>query len=342
MFVAGVGMVTAIGDDTETTIAALEVGARRAVAAPWVDLAGDPVVGAFALSVRADLAGMARAVALAWPALMECLAEAGPLPGATALIVCAPLRWGALPDVFAPVLAPECDEWPAVVDALAEEAAGHGVHVPPGLRVLCARGHASGVLALQQAAKLFEHGEASQALIVGLDSHGERATLERLDLLGMLRSERWPEGFVPGEAAAVLCVRPARKGECGPFLRGLGTVREVDAPSCGRALTTAVAHALQEWGGDTKAIGTVAIDLNGVRDRAKEWSFAALRTIYREHAAPVQFHPADRLGDVGAASLPLLVGLLARGPKSWRWGAALAVASSLDGLRGAVVLEGEA
>lgn len=337
--VAGVGMVTAIGEDTRATLAALEAGTRRMGDVAIVDLAGDRMAGAFAMPVHAALEGGARCVALAWSALRECLAEAGPCDGRTALFVCAPLPWAPIPDVFAPVLAPVRDEWSALVDALAEEAEIRGLRVPSALRVLVARGHAGGVLALQRAAALFARGEASQALIVGLDAHGERATLERLDVLGMLKSNRSLDGFTPGEAAAVLCVRPAAAGARGVLVRGLGLEVECERPSTARALTSAVAHAIEEWGGETKRIGTVAIDLNGERERAKEWSFAAMRTIYREHAAPTLVHPADRMGDVGAASVPLLVGLLARRLKESRTASALAVASSVDSLRGAVVLD---
>jgi 3-oxoacyl-[acyl-carrier-protein] synthase-1 len=94
---------------------------------------------------------------------------------------------------------------------------------------------------------------------------------------------------------------------------------------------------MQGWGGQAATIDTVAIDLNGQRERSKEWCFAAMRTAYRARTAPVLLHPADRLGDVGAATTPLLVGLLAS--HRARRGAALAVASSTDGLRGAVTME---
>jgi 3-oxoacyl-[acyl-carrier-protein] synthase I len=337
--VAGVGMVTALGGTARETIAALGRGERH-VAQTWlVDLGGDRIVGSFVLPVRAEHEGAARAVELAFPALVECIEAARPVRGASALFLCVPLSWGSFAAEFAPLIAPRREEWPAVVGALAAELEARGLRVPPPLRFVLARGHAAGVLALEQAAALFGRGEAAQAWIVGLDTHGERATLERLALMGALRSRRARGGFVAGEAAAVLCVRPAGDDAAGVAVQGLGVANESDTPSTARALTSAVSRSIEAWGGKAASIATVAIDLNGERTRAKEWSFAATRTLWLERAAPVLIHPAGQLGDVGAATVPLLVGLLASGHK--RPGPALAIASSMDGLRGGVVMESQ-
>lgn len=335
--IAAVGMVTSLGDDTPRTITALAEGKRPARKTPLVDLAGDPIVGAFALPVSRDIEGATRALALARPALIECRQAAGPMPGATALFVCGPASWGSFAQVLAPAFAPIRDENAVILAALAAEIEARDAHVPEALRFWLPRGHAAGVLALQRAAELFDSGDAAQVILVGLDHRGDRATLERLDLSGALRSRRSPAGFLPGEAAAVLCVRPATRGAPGPLVCGLRSATESEAPTRARALTAAVDQALTTWGGDPKSVRAVAVDLNGQRERAKEWSFTATRTLHRHRATPTLLHPADQLGDVGASTVPLLIALLARGagPR----GAALIAASSADGLRGAVLLD---
>ncbi len=383
LHVAGIGMVTAIGDDTHNTIVALAAGAKRVRRANLTDLAGDRISGAFAFPVRAEHEGFARASVLAWPALVECLDEMGPVDGPTGLIVCTPLPWSTrearqavardarqsvprdvrqpdlrdarqpdLRDVRQPDLrdarqaaplaedvatatAQSADNWPLVVDALAHEIEARGANVPSGLRLLVRRGHASGVLALRTAAQLFERQQAAQVVIGGLDTHGEPATLERLDRLGLLKSRRSPGGFLPGEASAAVCVRPASGRERGVLVHGVGVEVETEAPGSARSLTAAVAQAIDAWGGDPATIGAVAIDLNGESERAREWCCAATKTIYRQRATPVLLHPADRLGDIGAASVPLLVGLVVSAQTP---GPALVVASSRDGLRGAAVV----
>lgn len=337
--VAGVGMSTSIGTTARETLAALLAGRRNATALSLVDLRGDRVVGCFALPVSPELCGLQRALALVRPALEECLSEAGGSSGPTALFLCTPVTWGGFAEAFVPVLGPLPEPWPALVDVLVDDLRGCGIGVPVGMRVLLPHGHAAGALALRRACELFERGEAAQALIVGVDAHGDRATLERLDLLGVLRSRRSPGGFVPGEAAVVLCIRPALDPPAGPGLvQGLGLAHEAEVPSAARALTGAIRDAMTEWSGTPAAVGMVAIDLNGERARAREWTFAAMRTLHREGAVPVLIHPADRLGDVGAATLPLLLGVLSRCPRDDS--AALVVASSMHGLRGAVMVGG--
>lgn len=335
LHVAGIGMVTAIGDDTHNTIVALAAGARRVRRAQLCDLAGDRISGAFAFPVRSEHEGFARASVLAWPALVECLEELTPARGPTALIACTPLPWGARAGRDAAASSPSHDNWPLVLDALANEIETRGSVVPEALRILIRRGHAGGFLAMRAAAQLFDRGEAAQAVIVGLDTHGEPATLEHLDRMGLLKSRRTPNGFLPGEAAAALCVRPVTGRERGAGVRSIGIEVETGPPAGARAITAAVQQALDSWGGDASSIGAVAIDLNGEADRQKEWCYAATHTVYKNHATPVLLHPADRLGDIGAASVPLLVGLVISAQTP---GPALIVASSRDGLRGAAVV----
>jgi len=368
LLVAGVGMVTALGSTTRETITALDRGERHMARTNLVDVRGDRIVGSFALPVRAELSGIARAGLLAFPAIAECMdfmqpaggvvrtihegpaedvartihedsAEAPRSPGRAAVFLCAPLPRGSFAREYEPVLAPAFDDWPSVVEELAAEIEARGAHVPAALRFVLARGHAAGGIALQRAAALLEAGEAQEAFIVGLDAHGERATLERFSLAGVLKSRRSPSGFTPGEAAAVLCVRRAAEGAMGVRVAGIGVDEESETPSTARGLTSAISQSIASWGGAARSITTTAIDLNGERDRAKEWTFAATRTLWRDRATPVLLHPAGNLGDVGAASIPLLIGLLARG--GMRPGPALAVASSRDGLRAGVVLDGE-
>jgi 3-oxoacyl-[acyl-carrier-protein] synthase-1 len=365
--IAGTGMVTALGASTRETIAALDRGERRTTQTHLVDLRGDRITGAFALPVRHDLTGAARAELLVLQALTECLDALDALDsldrgasvrGATALdrgasvrartalFVCAPLPWGAFAEDFAPVVAPVRDDWAPLTRAIATHLENRGHRGCSERPCRLHRGHAAGVFALCHIQRLFERGEATQAVIVGIDTHGDRATLERLDLAGLLKSRRSPGGFVPGEAAAVVCVRPVGRGEGEPgpatdaarwVVRGLGTATERERSSTALGLTLAVGEALSSWGGAAASVATVAIDLNGERERAKEWSFAATRTLWRERATPEVIHPADRLGDVGAATVPLLLALPAGGAN--RAGPALVVASSRGGLRGAVALE---
>ncbi len=87
-------------------------------------------------------------------------------------------------------------------------------------------------------------------------------------------------------------------------------------------------------------VDTIYIDINGERYRSEEWGFVALRTQALWRSLDYEA-PCDAWGDVGAAWAPL-AGVLAvrsfvrgyaRGPR------AMVLAGSLDGLRGAMLLE---
>lgn len=333
LHVAGAAAHTAFGG-IEETVAARRAGRRAAGALPLVGLGGVPLVAALAGPLGPPLEGARRVRALVVPMLERAVREAGAPEGPCALLLCAPLGWGTWSDACAPVLAPARHDWGEAARGLAASLAALGLSVPPELVRVVPRGHAAGVVALREAAALLEERRAAQVVVVGLDAHGERGTLERLDLLGWSGSSRARSGFLPGEASAALVLRPAAANEPGPQIRGWGDHTELEVPSCGDALTGAVRAALDVWGGDARGIGDVLVDLNGDARRAREWTFAATRTLGSEGARPAVEHPADRLGDVGAASIPLFLALAAeRGA-----GATLVVASSRDGLRGAAVL----
>jgi len=324
----------------EETAQGIHDGRRRVVETHLIGLGGQRIAAALALPLRSGLEGAARALALVRPPLVEAVRQAGPASGPAALFVCVPPAWeaeiGALRDFAAGVNTPAGDEWKAVRDALAGELATQGVRVPEGLRFLVRCGHAAGMIALSQAAALFDAGQADGAFVVGLDDQGERSTLERLDRLGLSKSVYAPNGFVPGEAAAVLCVRRALSENAGGLVvRGFRHELEREVPSRALALTEAIEGAIEASGVDASEIRTVVLDANGDRERAKEWTFASMRTLSCLGAQPVAVRPADVLGDVGAASTPLFVGLL----DAMRIeGAALVVTSSRGGFRGAAVV----
>jgi 3-oxoacyl-[acyl-carrier-protein] synthase-1 len=79
-------------------------------------------------------------------------------------------------------------------------------------------------------------------------------------------------------------------------------------PCLGEGLTQAIREA---FASESLRAGVTWCDLNGEHWRADEWSFAYLRTVER-HGEPLRIrHPADALGELGAAAGPMLVLLAA-------------------------------
>jgi 3-oxoacyl-[acyl-carrier-protein] synthase-1 len=177
-------------------------------------------------------------------------------------------------------------------------------------------GHTASAVALSAAAG----DEATPAIVAGVDSYHDPETLAWLDESGRLRSLKNPEGFLPGEAAAALLLetRSAAETRAASVLaavRGTGKARETNAiggdrPSSGAGLTSAIRTAAN--GDDPDGVAWVACDLNGERYRHQEWGLCQVKLRPALASSLIVWHPADCLGDVGAASASVLLGLAAR------------------------------
>jgi len=126
-------------------------------------------------------------------------------------------------------------------------------------------------------------------------------------------------------------------------IAGIGVAREHvpvgrDEPCLGEGLTSAVVAALEDAAWRPKDVKSVYCDLNGEEYRAHEWMLAMCRTLPDVSV----IHPADCIGDVGAASLPLFIGMAGMALRRGYAGTekALAWASSDFGARGAVCIAG--
>jgi 3-oxoacyl-[acyl-carrier-protein] synthase-1 len=209
------------------------------------------------------------------------------------------------------------------------------------------RGHAGAALALRDLSETLTTSAAAVGLVVGADSLLSAETLVYLERDGRLKSPRRPRGVIPGEAAVALVIeslesleRRRRRGYC--RLAGIGAAIEPvpvshDAPCLAEGLTSAVQSALANAGWHEKDVAHVYSDLNGEEYKAHEWMLVRCRAL----EDPTVTHPADGIGDVGAAALPLLIGVgaVAFSRRHAEFDRALALASSDFGLRGVVAIE---
>jgi 3-oxoacyl-[acyl-carrier-protein] synthase-1 len=120
-----------------------------------------------------------------------------------------------------------------------------------------------------------------------------------------------PQGILPGEAAAFLVLEAATRGGT-PLgvLAGTGVTEEptagTDEPNQGRGLTAAIRAARSV--APLPYVPLMICDLNGERYRALEWLLAYPRSLgdlpwrYDLPTCGEFWHPADCLGDTGAAS----------------------------------------
>ena len=184
--------------------------------------------------------------------------------------------------------------------------------VTPACRVFetHAAGRAAGLLALEDASRAIAEDRIDTAIVGGVDSWIRAPVLRRLDAAGILRSASNPQGLIPGEAAGFVVLDrndKARNRGAEALARCLSaaTAEEptagTDDPNQGVGLTTALREAASAAGG-FEVPPLVVCDLNGDRYRASEWSLAAIRTLGTLHGVLPLWHPADCIGDPGAAS----------------------------------------
>jgi 3-oxoacyl-[acyl-carrier-protein] synthase-1 len=189
----------------------------------------------------------------------------------------------------------------------------------PGLRVepdsqLPTGHHAAGLLGLRAAVDRLRAGRADVCLVGGVDSLV--AAVAALDADERLKTSYAPYGVTPGEAAAfVVLERAADAGARGG--RALAVVRasgDASGPPWswpprqdgGQALCAAL-EAATRGANALRDRMTVVCDLNGEPHRSAEWGLGRSRVLRFAREIDL-FHPADAVGEVGAATGALLLG----------------------------------
>jgi 3-oxoacyl-[acyl-carrier-protein] synthase-1 len=202
-------------------------------------------------------------------------------------------------------------------------------------------GRVAGVAALQHAAHLFAGNGPPWVIVAGVDSYLVTGTLDWLFGRDRLLTETTLDGFIPGEAgAAVLCGRDG--GGLGVLSFGFGTEPAPlgsGRPLRGDGMTAACRSALTAAGLTMAGIGYRLATLNGEQHFFREIDLATTRLLRGRHDAIDLLHPAGSVGEVGAAALPLALGLAAAAARDgWAPGDPVLIAASNDDGRCAVLL----
>jgi len=152
-------------------------------------------------------------------------------------------------------------------------------------------------------------------MICGVDSYLTTLSIAHYLAERRLLTPDNPNGFIPGEAAAaVLCTRPGGGGTL--RLVGLGLAREpahiynaADQPLRGDGMTSAYRAALDETGIRLNQIGYRLSDLIGEQYWFQQAALASMRLLRGLHDFQDLRSPAEALGNVGAATVPLMIGM---------------------------------
>jgi uncharacterized protein (TIGR02270 family) len=341
--ITGVGMVTSVGHDAQVAVTSLRADITRMQEFRLRTRQGYPLVGAPIAGFAEQSVREARLWELAGQAAGEAIAQADsagdPLDRARCGVV-----------------------WVVPQESrTGYDARDNDHHLHNGFIDRCKlgrpsvvwrdlpRGHAGALLGLSEAAKLLAQGRVTSCLIGGADTLLQLRVLRWLEAEHRLKTDFYTDGLIPGEAAAFLVVESedvvrVREGRILARVKGLGISHEdativSDEPCRARGLTAAFRVAFESAAIQPAAVGAIYCDLNGESYRAREWGLASTRLAFPDGADLI--HPADCLGDVGAATGTLLLAMaamsMAHSPPTAP--NALVFAGSESGERAAAVLE---
>lgn len=218
----------------------------------------------------------------------------------------------------------------------------------------CPEGHAAALKATIEAGDALQRGEITRAIVGGIDSLIEPDRLAHFLERKRLKTEDNLDGFIPGEGAAFfslerLEVAQARGAGVLAVIDGGGISREPETiwsekPSAASGLSQAVNAALMNLPDRGAGTGLVVGDLTGETYRAREFGLTVPRVLRYLQAGWTLWHPADCIGDTGAASGAISVCMAARAFRRGyaRTSRALVFGSSDDGLRAALTLRSAA
>jgi 3-oxoacyl-[acyl-carrier-protein] synthase I len=217
---------------------------------------------------------------------------------------------------------------------------------------VCALGAASPGRILDDALGELERGECEGVILGGVHSDQCPARIARLSQQKRLYSADNSDGVLPGEGAGfVTLLEPARVARMGVSARArlvaLGTGHDKARPDNHESafeavgLTLAVRHATEALRAQGQRAGWQFNDLGCEGYRLSEWISVMTRTQAIWEEPQVSEAPAQRLGNLGAATVPVQ---LALATEAFRRGyaphrQALCFAGSDDGFRVALRVE---
>lgn len=298
--IVSVGMVTAVGLDAPSACAAMRAGIDGFQETRFSASAEERLIGAPVPLPRGWI-GEKRLVHLAAGAVCEAFEAFPQARGEAAFILC-------LPEEERPGRPlRDAAEFLRRVAEIAEVA-------PTARSWSIAQGRPAGHVALQQARRLLSAGEAPFVMIAGVDSYLTTHAVTHYLAAQRFLTSATPDGFIPGEAAAaILCTAGAGEGL---RLHGLGLSREKasiynrqDLPLRGDGIVAAYRAALDETGIEMNKLGYRISDLIGEAYYFKQTALASIRLVRGHHGFQDLWSPAESLGNVGAAAVPLMIGM---------------------------------
>lgn len=304
LLLRGFGMTTPVGHGAEASCAAIRAAIDNFQETRFAARGGEWIIGA-EVPLEEPWRGIARLARLLAGALRETLESLPDTPPETLpLLLCVAERGR-----------------PGRLEGLGQElydstCARLGARFHPATRVL-ADGRVGAAVALHHARRMIRRKEHALVLVAGVDSLLIGETLAFLDREGRLLTPAAVDGFIPGEAAASFLVLED-DGGAGLLCHGLGFAQEPsaldpDLPPRADGLSTAFRAAFADAALDWDAVDYRLTDISGEQQRFKEAALALTRVMRTRKETFDLWHPADCVGETGAAALPVMLGVALHG-----------------------------
>jgi 3-oxoacyl-[acyl-carrier-protein] synthase I len=306
----GAGMVTGVGLSAPATCAAIRCGINNFNETLFIGQSGEWVIGS-QVELEQPWHGVRKLAKMAATALGECI-EA--LPSSRRRDELVPLvlclaeedRPGRLPGLGGPLLFE------------IEHELGVKFH---GESSIVTQGRVGGAIGLLRAQRLIHERRHPFVILCGVDSYLIGSTLAAFERGDRLLSAVNSNGCIPGEAAAaILFSAISPENSASLTCSGIGFARETstiesEKPLRGDGMVEAIRSALAAAGIGFEQIDYRISDLSGEHYRFKEVALATSR-LMRQHKPDFGIlHPADCVGEVGAAALPTMLGVLHGGAR---------------------------
>lgn len=299
--IIGSGMVSAVGLSAPASCAAIRCAIDNFQETRFIDRAGEWLMAA-SVPLEQPWRGRTKLIKMAARAIAEALhSTPGLAPEQTPLLLglAEGERPGRLKDLDRTLLH-------AIEDEL-------GLRFHPVSNIIV-HGRVSAAVALLEARKLLYQEGHRHVLVAGVDSFLSAATLTAFEQRERLLTSQNSNGFIPGEgAAAVVLAAPIASEQPQLLCIGLGfgmekaTVEAEDLPLRADGLTQAVRAALGEAGCGLEQMDYRLTDISGEQYYFKEASLALSRNLRVRKEFFHLWHPADCIGEVGAAIGPAML-----------------------------------
>ncbi len=297
------GMVTGIGLTSASSCAAIRCAVSNFTETRFMDKGGEWIIGA-QVPLEEPWRGRTKLVKMVTPAIKECLTSLnGTSPAKVPLFLCVaePERPGRLEGLDKSLL----------MEVQVELV----MQFHPESKVIV-EGKVGGATALALARQWLYGRRSDYCLIAGVDSYLVGRTLATYEEQARLLTSQDHDGFIPGEAGAAVAVSAPTmaRGETIQCL-GIGTGLEQatvlsEQPLKADGLVAAIKAALADAGCGMGDLDFRIADVSGEQYGFKEASLALTRTLRQRKEHFYIWHPADCVGEVGAAIMPVMLGVL--------------------------------